>query len=692
MVDVPSGGGLINFGTPVLGRTPRDLRFDMTAVGKEIEEIGPAQLEDSNLSIGAVTVIDSASHTVQKEVTSKDTQRETRLSQVLSIGSSIGSDRSHNFNQVDWKAGVVQSDDVESTHPEPPSERSTEPGSDAPTKMAAYVFLLPMRIQRTRFSTLLSHWSMATLILIPEAHAFLAVDCTDGKSRSHLIMSMTQLMVEGEPAIRVETCHSGTLLIRFPSQERLNSWIGVFSPQDLVVLMPSSSASSVPSSTSVAHTGVMGVVENSATSSSVMLRGNGEAHKTKQRRFTLDEDEDERQRIATVGHGHGQEQQQLQQEDEEIPSQQNITKTGICSTPIAKATSSIDMGTRMRLGTKATPGPDQIHSLHQGLKQQQWGEHSLPTSSSTSLNIPKGKDNMNDLNIPSDTQQQQQSTAISSLRPNTTIFDSRAEDQTLTRLNDKDDDDDDDDDLYDPEFGIGGKGRRHFQSRSSIVSPLTSESNSRRVTGGRQRRSNVDRSDAPSSSIHPGTIPPPAVISTAAAAVSAGWSESEALAAAMADPDGGFLSTIQIDRKYDTMSSSSSPDHERLSSNNKSNINNNNISNSNSSGGRRNSLSVFSLFGGQRSRSRSRQSRQESIHENHYPSYDDSQRADIHFHPSFPSVGLMSTLSEADSGSLSHSRDNDADLSRTQVASSIGENVVPSTDKPKAGQDKGLGA
>ncbi|KAF9141058.1 hypothetical protein BGX30_005533 [Mortierella sp. GBA39] len=75
------------------------------------------------------------------------------------------------------------------------------------------------------------------------------------------------------------------------------------------------------------------------------------------------------------------------------------------------------------------------------------------------------------------------------------------------------DGDDDSDDLYDPEFGIGGSGRRRRRNRTKLPSRLLANQGSQIV------------------------IPSAAVISAAAAAVSAGWSESDALAAAMAIPE-----------------------------------------------------------------------------------------------------------------------------------------------------------
>jgi hypothetical protein len=67
------------------------------------------------------------------------------------------------------------------------------------------------------------------------------------------------------------------------------------------------------------------------------------------------------------------------------------------------------------------------------------------------------------------------------------------------------------DDLYDPEFGFGGYVRRRSSRPRLSSRPLPTQAN-------------------------PPVIPSAAVISAAAAAVSAGWSESDALAAAIASP------------------------------------------------------------------------------------------------------------------------------------------------------------
>ncbi|KAF9575125.1 hypothetical protein EC968_004351 [Mortierella alpina] len=78
--------------------------------------------------------------------------------------------------------------------------------------------------------------------------------------------------------------------------------------------------------------------------------------------------------------------------------------------------------------------------------------------------------------------------------------------------------DEDSDDLYDPEFGIGaGIGRRKRRQHSRSMSQSL-----------RGVASTISGTSA--------TIPSAAVISAAAAAVAEGWSESDALAAAMANP------------------------------------------------------------------------------------------------------------------------------------------------------------
>ncbi|KAG0057737.1 hypothetical protein BGZ83_003635 [Gryganskiella cystojenkinii] len=130
-----------------------------------------------------------------------------------------------------------ESDPQEPLHNDLRMDRTFGSSSTGAHRMLdAYLFLLPIRVHKRLIASLLSHWSMATLILIPEAHAFLSVDSTDGKSTSYLMLSMYQLEREVEPTLRVMTCHAGTLLIRFSSQHRLDFWMSLFSEEDLQAL------------------------------------------------------------------------------------------------------------------------------------------------------------------------------------------------------------------------------------------------------------------------------------------------------------------------------------------------------------------------------------------------------------------------------------------------------------------------
>jgi len=139
-------------------------------------------------------------------------------------------------------------------------------------------------------------------------------------------------------------------------------------------------------------------------------------------------------------------------------------------------------------------------------------------------NPSQGEDTIKDQKIPSVTpSQESQESGVShtaegaakSIQSETTSMGAMPRplsSQTLDKSTPVDiDDDDDDDNLYDPEFGIGGGQRR------------------------RRRRTKPSRLNTNQSVSGNAAIPSAAVISAAAAAVSAGWSETEALAAAMAN-------------------------------------------------------------------------------------------------------------------------------------------------------------
>ncbi|KAF9952264.1 hypothetical protein BGZ70_000666 [Mortierella alpina] len=297
-------------------------------------------------------------------------------------------------------------------------------------------FLLPVRIIKYRFTDALSHWTMQTLILTPEAHAFLSVDCTNGHSTSYLMHSMVQEKDElVHPTLRVATCHTGALLIQFSSQAHLDAWMGLFSEQDLNALGAHSFITTPP------------YQQRSSISSTVLDAASRRQPSNTDLNMTYG---------STTG---------VKRFSEEISSP---------FTHIAESKVNIDAG----------PVPHPLATLYASPSQIEKDEGD---ASSSSAYVPLGAQPM----------------AV------TTVI-SRG-------LDDKDDEDPDD--LYDPEFGIGagiGRRKRRQQSRSMSHS----------LRGGA----------TPSSSGTSATIPSAAVISAAAAAVAEGWSESDALAAAMANP------------------------------------------------------------------------------------------------------------------------------------------------------------
>ncbi|KAF9328428.1 hypothetical protein BG006_008384, partial [Podila minutissima] len=371
------------------------------------------------------------------------------------------------------------------------------PGHGAHRMLEAYAFHLPIRVQKSRLANLLSHWCMSTIILIPQAHAFLAVDSIDGKSSSHLMLSMTQVPNEGgdegdpsdgkakgvlnnyEPILRITTANSGSLLIRFASQARFDGWMGLFSDEDRVALVPKSS--SAPS---------------------VFVRHDG---------YSMDDYS-------------GQQQGQFSENEWRLT---NIPLPPITNEQLLQHT------VPHLMNTNNPEQPPQLQSYHlpdqipfpesmdtiqeQAVRGQDLeGQYQEAPGDSTSLPylIAQGVPQFV-LPIPQNAQPPEQKT---NLRPTDPILD---------------EDDDEEDNLYDPEFGIGGNGQRRYRPRTKLCSDILSSgggAHSRPISSTKSSISSGSDSSLP-------VIPSAAVISAAAAAVSVGWSESEALAAAMADPD-----------------------------------------------------------------------------------------------------------------------------------------------------------
>ncbi|KAF9139306.1 hypothetical protein BGX30_008105 [Mortierella sp. GBA39] len=121
-----------------------------------------------------------------------------------------------------------------------------------------------------------------------------------------------------------------------------------------------------------------------------------------------------------------------------------------------------------------------------------------------------------------------------------TIFTNNSNKESTYSIPSTTDLDDDDESIYDPEFGIGGNGRRRFQNRSCSAVGGCGSGFSSTASSARSSMTISSSAARPLSKVE-GMVPSPAVISTATAACAARWRESDALAAATADPSGSFL-------------------------------------------------------------------------------------------------------------------------------------------------------
>ncbi|KAF9966095.1 hypothetical protein BGZ70_003294 [Mortierella alpina] len=671
---------LMGINTTAFGNMPETITPDTIATRGTVVEM-PSK-KTGHAGARAIAVTDSSSSTA-REVILKGKRRERPLKRGLSGNSSLG-DRPPSVNVVDWRIntsvpihriassalsahGVVCSNDNrldeqllrgtfmdERDFQETLRRRSVEREHDNGGEGSSGT--LPARPSLVKFTPPSRDVQVCDAVAsqpVPTAATEEGADndilCTDGKSRSHLMVSMTQVVVENEPTIRVETCHSGTLLIRFQNQARLNSWLRVFSPQDLAALMPTS-VNDPPLVSSVSNTGGFSEdLRNDATSSSIFVRDH--LPLATQKRTVSKHD----RHVSSKGKM-PQRAEQSYPEMSEVNGMPTITTTA----PVPFAAGK-DTGVGVRTKSETMPGLDQTQSPHQALQPQTWNDCSAAASLSSSISdvadtdksiIPRG-----DVQQQS-TEQDVVATASSPVHeapiPQQVhpLISVTAASPTSMEGDNDDDDDDDDDDLYDPEFGIGGNGRRRFHRRCSI-------SNQSRFTSSPGRAGSIavpamqstKSTNASPSLPHPGTIPSPAVISAAAAAVSAGWSECDALSAAMADPDGDFLTALQSD-KSDGAQGFLDPG---------SLIHSHSADNATAAGksdGRRFSLSPFSLFGGQQSR---RKSVVEDYHprrnstgrsHSHSPRISQGEESHLHSHP----FGTVTSLAGIKSQSL-HAQD-----------------------------------
>ncbi|KAF9297273.1 hypothetical protein BGZ88_010561 [Linnemannia elongata] len=445
-------------------------------------------------------------------------------------------------------------------------------------------FLLPIRVKKSWVTGVLSHWCMATLILIPEAHAFLALDSADNKLTSYLMTQMAQDYSTPDPTIRVNTCHSGILFIRFETQSRLDAWMALFDEEDLhalrlrtASLLPSTSltssfdqippqppsawTSSSPHSSTLPlndkGSGMLGSGYAQEIEYGVRQSGYGSRHPVMSMGGLFSSASS---LAAAEGGVAGKARSTFGESGSEM------VELHVPSAAAAVAGGEADGSVRPWMNMTATASS--VHPQQQ--QRSPWEDYQLGFGSSAEKeDKPRYRDNNNasgnsfnatgttpmidprsshqynssvseDITIPTIS-----SSAIFSARPDNLPFNSTASNSnrnstysipSTTNL----DGDDDEEDLYDPEFGIGGNGRRRFQNRNcSAVSGCSSTFSS---TASSTRSSMVVSSSAARPlSKAAGMVPSPAVISTAAAACAAGWKESDALAVATADPSGSFL-------------------------------------------------------------------------------------------------------------------------------------------------------
>ncbi|KAG0298657.1 hypothetical protein BGZ98_000125 [Dissophora globulifera] len=473
-------------------------------------------------------------------------------------------------------------------------------------KLDSYVMLLPMIVVKNKFLSLLSHWSMTTIILTPEAHAFLGVESVNGRSTSYLMLSMTQIECHDgdETNLHIKTSRSGEIIIRFPNQAQLDYWMSLFSPQDLQALKaysfsetfgttPRTSASR-PAQTGVeetssspsdlgftsgfsgngGHSGdgavrrrsvgtrlasirpkhhrsinlMLEATESTGTQTPTDMSGGdyGGSSRDQCDIFTaLERQQQEQQGLRKIlSQGISREQHDIESiaMESSIPIYGDVLKNGeaVLGEFWNTNTHNDSADPSDRNGSRDAGCPPKQHPLNRGSLDVTVDDQALQEASGSveTSGYPKAQQppwrssDFSEAHLSFDSQhdpltqppissnsgdsmlhrQEQSIVCNGSCAEN-------GQDSTCLHMEDSDSDD-----LYDPEFGIGagqGQGRRRRRRKP----------NQRRLAY--QNDSGVPQSSYSGTATlgyRAGTIPSAAVISAAAAAVSAGWSESEALA------------------------------------------------------------------------------------------------------------------------------------------------------------------
>ncbi|KAF9427607.1 hypothetical protein BGZ94_004579 [Podila epigama] len=521
------------------------------------------------------------------------------------------------------------------TWEQPHASPDPAPASGAQRFLGAYVFLLPIRFQKSRMATWLSHWSMATIILIPEAHAFLAVDSMSGKSGSYLMLSMQQVANEHsdgsepfddlglavfdenyEPLLRITT-NTGTLLVRFTSQARFEGWMSLFSEEDLTELTPASLTGSQPAAVSTASrpdtSSYLRRISPGKTLTSRLPETNVWKHSAASdiiRHGDMMEQPGASASASTSAWPNSMAMSKQRSWDGRLSPQTSLRKTDsdVISEPryshsLTDLTNVYSHDGRHLPINEQQPRPQayqeqEQHQQHQQQQQQReqseeellWATGAddskrqplirllpMKTQELGAQNIIPSATPTNDSGplAPSDTSNLEPLQALTNPSNSFVLVDASRQSKqhqvqqqsaesaiisgtvpqrsSLSIPKEIDSEDDDEDDLYDPEFGIGGNGRR--RNRRSNLGRLLAPDATRF-----QSSSSLSSSSSPSDSMSstlttPSAIPSAAVISAAAAAVAAGWNESDALAAAMANHE-LLLSRVTFNPESSSLSSS----------------------------------------------------------------------------------------------------------------------------------------
>ncbi|GJJ70868.1 hypothetical protein EMPS_03218 [Entomortierella parvispora] len=503
-------------------------------------------------------------------------------------------ERGKGFSTIQMNGSLEQH--TEAPHGSLPSK---PPRAGASKVLESYCFLLPIRCEGTWMTGFFSHWSMATLIVTPEVHSFLAVDSANGRSRSYLMLTMDQIHDAKDPTLRITTVDSGTLLIRFSTQENLDGWRALFSVGEHgdpasyssyanespgsfatnppVVHYPSSFLQNVNNSgihPGVSNNSLLGggfpTALNPSEPSWTSSYENGSLfNRSVQHRIwhaCRPDKIDTHLPITTevLKAEMGQEPRAVTPEADSVRGQQRRRQRQRPRPPECQpkraVSSALTMSRQSTLETMHTRSTPDTMSVQSTPELQEQRVHPLfdtrneQQTTTTPTYVPTSPQQQPPLRTVAP---QQFSTASTVTTPSITPCSSSqftpetvAQEFSITQapisgaapMNDAAPDEDDDEDLYDPEFGFGGGsgGRRRYH-RPSLAPSSNLQRSAAAAIPRRGYSGDSTSSSRPSTSQSSTEIPSAAVLSTAATAVAAGWSEVDALSMAMADPTGSFL-------------------------------------------------------------------------------------------------------------------------------------------------------